>query len=103
MLGGLWLGEAEVLDELRRDVVAVGSIGVSRPLWGSLTARVQLDGHTAFYDSDLRPLGSNSVQVTFGGSIAFPRAGRIDIALVENLFTDTTPDVSLHIGWRGGF
>lgn len=103
MVGGLWLGEAELLDELRRDVVAIASIGVSRPVWRALTGRLQLDGHSAFYDSELRPLGSSAIQLTFGGSLVLPRAGRIDFALTENLFTDTTPDVGIHIGWRGAF
>jgi hypothetical protein len=103
MLGGLWLGEGDVLDGLRRDLVAIGSIGVSRPVWQKLTARVQLDGHTAFYDSALQPLGASAVQITFGGSIDLAGAGRLDLAMVENLFTDTTPDFGLHLAWRGRF
>jgi len=103
MIGGLWLGEGEVLDGLRRDVVAVGSIGVSRPVWRKLSLRLQLDGHSSFYDSDLRPLGSSSVQLAFGGSVALTHAGRIDLAMIENLFTDTTPDLVLHFAWRGAF
>lgn len=103
MIGALWLGNGEILDDLRRDVVAIGSIGISRPVWRKLTARLQLDGHSPFYDSVLRPLGSSGVQLVFGGSIELARAGRIDIAMIENLFTDTTPDVVLHLGWRGAF
>lgn len=101
MAGGLWLGRADVLDDIRRDWVAIGSIGVSRPLWRRFVARIQLDGHSEFYDTGLRPLGSSGVQITFGGSFAVGRAGRIDVAMVENLFTDTTPDLGLHVGWRG--
>lgn len=102
MVGGLWLGETEVLDALRRDLVVVGSIGVSRPTWHRLVARLQLDGHSAFYDTGLRPLGSAGVQLSFGGSIELVR-GRIDVAMVENLFTDPTPDLGIHVGWRGAF
>jgi hypothetical protein len=100
MLGGLWLGASDVLDELRRDAVAIGSIGISRPIWRGLSARVQLDGHSAFYDSTLRPLGASSVQVVFGGSVQLARAGRIDFAISENLVTDTTPDLGIHLAWR---
>jgi hypothetical protein len=102
MVGGLWLGEAEVLDALRRDLVAVGSIGISRTFWRRLVARLQLDGHSAFYDTSLRPLGSGSVQLSFGGSIELAR-GRIDLAMVENLSTDATPDLGIHVGWRAAF
>lgn len=103
MIGGLWLGDGEVLDGLRREFVAIGSLGVSRPVWGRVVARLQLDGHSSFYDTALRPLGARSVQLSFGASIALARAGRIDVALIENLFTDTTPDVVLHLAWRGAF
>lgn len=103
MAGGMWLGRADVLDGIRRDWVAIGSIGVSRPLWRRFVARLQLDGHSAIYDSGLRALGSGSIQVTFGGSIELAHASRLDIAMVENLFTDTTPDLGLHVSWRGTF
>lgn len=103
MIGGMWLGEGEVLESLRRDLVAVGSIGLSRPLWRNLTVRLQLDGHSSFYDTDLEPLGAASVQLSFGGSILLAGAGRLDLVLVENLFTDTTPDLALHLAWRSGF
>jgi hypothetical protein len=100
MVGGLWLGESEVLEELRRDAVAIASIGVSRPAWRNWTLRLQIDGHSDFYHSALRPLGSRAIQLVLGGSYSLTRAGRIDFALVENVFTDTTPDLGIHIGWR---
>lgn len=103
MIGGLWLGEGDVLGGLRRDLVAVASIGVSRPVWRRLALRLQIDGHSSFYETDLEPLGSAGVQLSFGGSIMLARAGRLDLVLVENLFTDTTPDLVLHFAWRGAF
>jgi hypothetical protein len=100
MIGGLWLGDSDVLDGLRRDAVAIGSVGLSRPVWRALSLRLQLDGHTSFYDTPLRPIGAASVQLAFGGTVELARAGRLDIAVIENLATDTTPDVTLHLGWR---
>lgn len=103
MIGGMWLGEGEVLDELRRDLVVIGSVGISRPLWRRLSARLQLDGHSEFYDSELRQLGNSALQLTFGGSVELARGGRVDFAMVQNLSTDPTPDFSIHLGWRRGF
>jgi hypothetical protein len=103
MIGGLWLGEGDVLEDMRRDAVAIGSVGLSRPVWRKLTARLQLDGHSAFYDSRLAPLGSGGLQLTFGGSIELARGGRIDIAMMQNLTTDAIPDLGLHLGWREPF
>jgi hypothetical protein len=103
MIGGLWLGEGDVLEDMRRDAVAIGSVGLSRPVWRNLTARLQLDGHSAFYDSRLAPIGSGGLQLTFGGSIDLARGGRIDIAMMQNLATDAIPDLGLHLAWREAF
>lgn len=103
MVGGLWLGDSDVLDGIRRDAVAIGAVGVSRPLWRNLSGRVQLDGHTAFYDSGLNALGSGSIQLSVGASIALKHAGRLDFAMKQNLFTDATPDFGIHLGWRNVF
>ena len=103
MIGGLWLGEGDVLEDMRRDAVAIGSVGLSRPLWRNLTLRLQLDGHSAFYDSRLAPIGSGGLQLTFGGSIELARGGRIDIAMMQNLSTDAIPDLGLHLAWREAF
>jgi hypothetical protein len=103
MAGGLWLGDGDVLDSIRREAVAIGAVGVSRPLWRKLSARVQLDGHTAFYDSKLEGLGSGSIQLTVGGSLELKHSGRLDFAMKQNLFTDATPDFGLHLAWRNAF
>jgi hypothetical protein len=101
MLGGLWLGESDVLDDIRRDTVAVASVGIARPVWRRLSARLQLDGHSSFYDATLEPIGARSMQLTFGGSLTL-RSGRLDVAVVETLFTDTVPDFGVHLAWRRG-
>lgn len=98
--GILRLGAGEVLEPIRRDYVAIGSIGLGRPLTRNLSLKLQLDGHTSFYDSGLAALGSNTVQLTVGGQIGLSGKGSIDLGLVENLFTDTTPDLVFHMAWR---
>ncbi len=98
--GLLRLGAGEVLEPIRRDYVAIGSLGLGRPLTRNLSLKLQLDGHTSFYDSELAALGSNTVQLTVGGQIDLPGRGSIDLGLVENLFTDTTPDLVFHMAWR---
>jgi hypothetical protein len=103
MIGGLWLGSGEVLETLRRDAVAIGSVGISRPVWRNLSARIQLDGHSAFYRSDLSALGSSAVQLAFGGSLALAAASRFDFAMIQNLRTDATPDFGIHLSWQGAF
>lgn len=100
MVGGLWLGDGEVLEAQRRDMVAIGSIGVVVPVWRGLMFKAQFDGHTSFYDSTLEVLGADAVQLLVGAGIRIGEAGMIDLGLTENLFTDTTPDFGLHLAWH---
>lgn len=99
-LGVLRLGGGEVLETLRRDYVAIGTLGLGRPVTGRISLKMQLDGHSSFYDSDLAALGSNTVQLTAGGEIDLPGMATVDLGVVENLFTDTTPDLVFHLAWR---
>lgn len=98
--GILRLGSGEVLEPIRRDYVAIGSLGLGRSVTERIALKLQLDGHSSFYDSDLAVLGSNTVQLTVGGEIALPGGGTLDLGLAENLFTDTTPDLVFHLAWR---
>lgn len=98
--GVLRLGHGEVLEPLRRDTVAIVSIGLGRPVLERIALKLQLDGHTSFYDTKLAVLGANTVQVIVGGEIDLRGAGTFDVGLAENLFTDTTPDLVFHLAWR---
>ncbi|MCC6209262.1 MAG: DUF3187 family protein [Gammaproteobacteria bacterium] len=98
--GMLWLGDGDVLDPIRRDYVAIGALGLGRPVTERIALKVQLDAHSSFYDTDLQALGANTVQLTVGGEIRLPGGDRLDLGLVENLFTDTTPDLVFHLAWR---
>jgi len=99
-VGVLRLGNGEVLEAIRRDYVVIGSLGLGRPMTERTALKLQLDGHSSFYDSDLAPLGSSTVQLTVGGQIDLPGNSSLDLGLVENLFTDTAPDLVFHFAWR---
>lgn len=100
MVGGLRLGRGGLLDELRREIVGIASVALSRPLPGHWQGRIQLDGHTPFYDTRLTALGGGSIQLAIGGSLRLEQGGRLDVAMTQNLLTDATPDFGLHLGWR---
>lgn len=98
--GALRLGSGEVLEAIRRDYVAIGTVGTETALTDDLSLKAQLDAHTSFYDSELAALGASSVQLTVGGTIGLWGRNMLDLGLVENLFTDTTPDLVFHLAWR---
>lgn len=99
-VGVLRLGSGEVLETIRRDYVAIGSVGLGRSMTERIALKLQLDGQTSFYDSDLDALGSDAVQLIVGGQIALPGDSSLDLGLVENLFTDATPDLVFHLAWH---
>ena len=91
--GYLYLEEGEILKELQRNHVAYGSLGLNFPFSEHIIMKTQIDVQSSFYNSDLLALGKNSIQFTLGGSIQATSKIWIDFGLVENLQTDTTPDV----------
>lgn len=99
MVGVLRLGRGDLLDDLRRDHVAIGSLGIAQPVWRNLLLKAQLDAHGPFYDSDIEILGTRALQFVIGGAILLPR-GVIDIGLIENVVTDPTPDFGIHFAWH---
>jgi hypothetical protein len=99
-LGALWLGESDVLDTLRKDFVGIASAGLRWHMTPRFEAGMQLDMHTAMYDSELRTLGRGGVQLSTGFGIRLRGGGLVELAMTQNLRTDTTPDFGLYLGWR---
>jgi len=58
-----------------------------------------MDLHTAFYDSELKQLGS-SMQLLAGGTARMPGNVLLDLGISEQLITDATPDVGFYLSLR---
>jgi hypothetical protein len=104
-IGGYWqgglllLGKGDRLSEWRRAAVPFGSAGLHWHAWQWLTLKAQLDVHGSFYDIQLDQLGKRSVLLTVGGSITTDQ-GVYDLAIGENLATDTVPDFAINLAYR---
>ncbi len=55
--------------------------------------KLQFDGHTPLYDSDLEEMGDPSLQIVIGGSIFFTEDVYLDLAITEDIIVETAPDV----------
>lgn len=97
-IGALWMDEGEVLNEIRKDWVAYGSGTVSWSLSHNVSLKIQVDAHSAFYDSQLKELGSNSAQLIVGGAIRLSEQVTLDLSISEDIVVDTAPDVVFQIG-----
>ncbi|MCW8925499.1 MAG: DUF3187 family protein [Xanthomonadales bacterium] len=99
--GLLWMGSGEVLDQQRKDWVAYGSLTLGWLATQNFSLKLQLDAHTAFYDSALTELGNESAQLVFGGAVRLGKHWMLDLAVSEDIVVDTASDVVFHIGIKG--
>jgi hypothetical protein len=96
--GILRMESGEVLDQLREDWVAYGSTTLSWQANHILSLKLQLDAHSAFYDSQLTELGDDSLQLIMGGGVRLSEKWLLDLAISEDIAVNTAPDVVFHIG-----
>lgn len=101
--GLLYLGKGEVLTNRQNRLVGFGSTGLIWDKHHLIDLKTQLDFHSSIYDSGLDQLGSNTIQLTVGGSIHFNPTSRLDIGVGENLFTDTTPDFIINLVLKNNY
>lgn len=82
------------------NTAAYGHIMLGWLATDSINAKVQLQGHTSYFDeSQLKILG-NTYLLTFGGTIKINRCQQLDIAVSEDIKVEASPDVSFLITWR---
>jgi len=82
------------------DYVFYGHAMLGWSLDESVDLKLQLQGHSSYYQhSQLKILG-NSYFITFGGSININSCNKLDFAISEDIKVDASPDASLIISWR---
>ena len=86
-------GDAELLEDIREDHAFFGSNTLYWQLNPSVQLKLQLDWHTALYDSELEEIGDNSAQLVLGGAINLNRDTQLEIFVTEDIAVNTAPDV----------
>ena len=102
-LGGLIPGSGKVMQDVQRQYVTFGSFGLGWQACKRVSLKVQLDGHTPFYNSSLDELGTISAQLVMGGSISLFGKTYLDLAVSEDVIVNTAPDVVFHLALRTTF
>lgn len=101
--GVLWLDKGDLIEDQQRRWVGFGSIGIGWMPLSWIDVKLQLDGHTSFYDaSKVTQINSSSVQLGIGGSLHFSERVSLDLAVVEDVVVDSASDVVFHsaLNWR---
>ena len=66
----------------------------------NVNLKLQLQGHTSYYDqSQLKILG-DTYFLTIGGAITINQCNQLDIAVSEDIKVSASPDASFLISWR---
>lgn len=95
--GLLFMLKGDVLPEQQRPLIAFASLGAGARVLPWMILKLQLDGHTSFYDnSDVTEVGSGSVQFVMGGDIVFSKQWRLELGVTEDIVVETSPDVVFH-------
>lgn len=89
-----YLSQADApLSKEQKTLVWSARTGMGWRLNDTITLKTQLDGHSAAYDSNTTELGSGSMMLTVGGDYYFSPDYRLEIAAVEDLITEASPDI----------
>lgn len=94
--GGIYMGNTEVLRHKQRHFAGYGGASLDWLALDWLELKIQMDMHSAFYDSELKQLGS-SIQLLAGGTFHCPGEILLDWGITEQLVTDATPDVGFYL------
>ncbi|MCW9013054.1 MAG: DUF3187 family protein [Gammaproteobacteria bacterium] len=101
-LGYLFMQDSELLQEQHKNTAVFGNLGMQFHPWRPILLKVQLDAHSAVYDSGLDLL-DDVIQLSFGGTILFDNNSSLDIAVAEDIQSGYSPDVNFNISWHSRY
>ncbi|MGD8642330.1 MAG: DUF3187 family protein [Gammaproteobacteria bacterium] len=91
-----YLGDGDILPDQQENTVYSAYLGSVWQFHRAFNIKGQLDYHSAFYDSDLVVLGSDSVALYLSGTYQPSHHLNFELGFGENLQTDPTPDFILY-------
>ncbi len=99
--GALHLGEGHILADQQKTHVPFGAAGVRWQWTGNIDLRAQVAIQGSYYHSGLDALGGTTSNLTLGGGVALRSLGlKLDIAIIEDLVSDATPDFGMYLSVR---
>jgi hypothetical protein len=95
-------GSGDVLEARREDNIVYGGIGLAWQAAARWQLQAALYGQTAGFDSELTELGRGSLQLAVASRLALTRERRLflDLGIIEDLVSDSTPDFAVLVSLR---
>ena len=82
---------------MQNNFAVAGRVGIGWQATQLIQLKLQLDGQSALYDSDLKELGNTAFQLVMGGSLTFTDDLYLDISVAEDINTATAVDVAFQL------
>lgn len=101
--GIMAMTDGEVAEEHQRNLAGFGTFGGGWRPASWIVLKIQFDGHTPFYDSDLPELGDFAGLLTMGGDLALGKQTALEIGVSEDIIVDTSPDAVFRLALRSRF
>lgn len=100
--GVAWLQDGDVMADQQRSFAAFGGIGTAARFSNRIVLQLQLDTHNSLYrDSTFNEINQYALMFTMGGNLKLTDAWNLDIAVVEDLYVHTAPDVTFQLKLNG--
>ena len=98
--GAVILGSGSYQDIPLSDYALYGHIMLGWAASESINLKIQLQGHTSYYEKSQLDILGDAYLLSFGGSIKINQCNQIDIAFTEDIKVEASPDASLLFSWR---
>jgi len=93
------LGDGDLLPTLQREWAGSAMAGVTRRFWRSLDLTIEVDAHSAAFDSNLDYLGE-AVILNLGGAWHFDNGFELSLGISEDIAVEASPDIVFIVGVR---
>ena len=98
--GAVFLGQDDFNGVPLADYTFYGHAMLNWLLVEGFSLKLQLQGHSSYYDESQLTILGDTAFLTFGGTIKINQCQQIDIAMSEDIIVDASPDASLIISWH---
>lgn len=99
-LAGVYLDDIDGdMAKIQNNFIVAARIGIGWQVARLIQLKLQLDGLSPLYDSDIKELGDPSLQLIMGGSLVFTDDAYLDISIAEDINTTTAADVAFQLAF----
>ena len=98
--GVVVLGDDTYQDIPLSDYALYGHLMLGWLFTDNVNLKIQLQGHSSYYDNSQLDILADTYFLTFGTTIKINNCQQLDFAVSEDIKVGSSPDISLLISWR---